>query len=122
MMNVLSAQSDFNNCAAIYLNGEMVITEYSPRGVSKVSLNDQGTLQLRVIVAPKDQWKVSGPAQTFRVAIRDHKTGTLVMYNDKSYRSLAIEEVLAKCQAGDEILILSTNRALGISGAEILVE
>lgn len=122
MMNVLAAQSDFNTCAAIFLKGEMVISEYSPTGVSKVSKQAEGRLQLRIIVSPKDKWEVSGAAQSFRVAIRDHKTGSLVMYGDNAYRSLEIEKVLAKCQVGDDILILSTNRELGISGAEIRVE
>ncbi|MEM6343586.1 MAG: hypothetical protein AAF927_06880 [Bacteroidota bacterium] len=121
-VNLILAQSDFSNCAAVYLNDNMVITEYSPKGISKVSLSDKGSLQLRVVTAPDGNWRVSGSAQAFRVAIRDQKTGTLVMFGDKTYRRLEISEVLRKCKAGDHILILSTNRELGITGAEILVE
>ena len=120
--NLILAQSDFSNCAAVYLDNDMIITEYGPKGVSKVSLSDEGSLQLRVVIAPEGTWRVSGSAQEFRVAIRDKKTGTLVMYGDKTYRRLEISEVLAKCNSGDHLLILSTNRELGITGAEILVE
>ncbi len=120
--NLILAQSDFSECAAVYLDDAMIITEYSPDGVSKVSLSDEGTLQLRVVRAPEGTWRVSGSAQEFRVAIRDKKTGTLVMFGDKTYRRLELSEVLAKCNSGDHILVLSTNRKLGITGAEISVE
>jgi len=122
LLNLAMAQSDFNNCAAIYLDGDMVITEYGPNGVSKVALDTKGSLQLRVVNAPDGNWEINGPAEPFRVAIRDKKTGTLVMFGEKSYRRLEIAEVLAQCKAGDHILVLSTNRSLGITGSEILVE
>ncbi|MEL7531983.1 MAG: hypothetical protein AAFN10_11770 [Bacteroidota bacterium] len=121
-VNLVLAQSDFSNCAAVYLDNDMIITEYSPKGVSKVSLEDKGSLQLRIVNAPDGNWKITGSAQEFRVAIRDQKTGTLVMYGDQAYRRLELSELLAKCQAGDHILILSTNRELGITGAEILID
>ncbi|MEL6649972.1 MAG: hypothetical protein AAFQ87_04120 [Bacteroidota bacterium] len=117
----LWAQGDFSTCAAVYLNDNMLISEYSPRGESKVSLNAQGQLRLRKIVAPKDKWEVSGPSQEFRVAIKDKQTGSLVMLDDRRYRSLELSEILAFCEAGDKIMILATDRSLGIPGSEILV-
>lgn len=117
----LWAQGDFNTCAAVYLNDDMLISEYSPRGKSQVSMDAQGQLRLRKIVAPKDKWEVSGPAQEFRVAIKDKQTGSLVMLDDRRYRSLKLSEVLAFCEAGDKIMIIATDRSLGIPGAEILV-
>lgn len=119
---ILLAQTDFSTCAGVYLKDQMIISEYSPEGVSKVSLEDRGSLRLRLIEAPEDSWRIVGPAQTFQVAIRDKGTQTLVMYSSRPVRSIELSDVLAKCEGGDQILILSTDRSLGVIGAEITVQ
>jgi hypothetical protein len=115
------AQERFTSCAAAFLDGKMVVDEYSPTG--KCSLAADATGELTVCTAdlsptssiPVDKIK-------FRVAVRDGNSKTLWMYSGDALIKLDIRKVLAKCKKGDAIVLLTLDDRYALPHNEILVK
>jgi hypothetical protein len=118
---VLHAQAPFNNCAAAFLDGRMVVDEYSPSGKCVIDRHAGGELTLCAVdlspekVAPMEK-------ALFMVALRDANTGTLNMFSTATYQELDIRRVLEKCKPGDRIVLLTIDPRYAVPHAEILVQ
>lgn len=118
--NPLIAQNKFTNCTAAFLNNKMIVTEYSNKGKSTVSEKSIG--QLTVCTAEISSEK-SKPVEKimFKVAIRDKKSKTLVMYSDEGFKQIDIQNILKKCKKGDLIVLMTTDNQYALPHNEILV-
>ena len=119
-LNPSFAQRDFTNCSAAFLNNKMIVTEYSNKGKSTVS--EKSTGELKVCTAEIGNEK-SKPVEKilFKVAIRDKKSKTLVMYSDKTFKQIEIQNILKKCKKGDLIFLMTTDNRYALPYNEILV-
>lgn len=119
-LNPSFAQGDFTNCSAAFLNNKMIVTEYSSKGKSTIS--EKSTGELTVCTAEIGQ-KESKPLEriVFKVAIRDNKSQTLVMFSDETFRKIDIQNILRKCKKGDLIVLMTTDNQYALPHNEILV-
>ncbi len=98
----------FSECAAIYLDNKMMVDDYSPSGKCTVMPNSKGILHVYGIrLYPEMQ--IPMDQVSFKVAIHNTKTNTMWMFSEETYQTLALEKVLAKCEEGDNIILLTTN-------------
>jgi hypothetical protein len=120
MSDFAFGQKFFNDCSAAFLNNKMVVDEYAPNGKCKLGANAVGTLT----VCTADLSETGNKAKekiSFRIAIRDKNTKTLVMFSDETYQEVNIEKVMEKCTAGDNIVLLTTNSQYALPHNEIQV-
>ncbi len=83
VINPSFAQNKFTNCAAAFLNDKMIVTEYSTKGKSVVAENATGKLTVCTAEIGINEMKAIEKV-SFRVAIRDEKSKTLVMFLRKN--------------------------------------
>ena len=121
MVSSIAAQGSFTNCTAAFLNGRLVVNEYSPEGKCMIDSTAQGMLTVSPATYENNVWKASYPAE-FMVAIRDKNTGTLCMFSDKKIKKVDISKVLAKCRKGDHIVLLTMDEHLALPHNEILIQ
>ena len=113
-------QDKFNTCSAIFVEDNRLVDEYSPRGKCKVDNKASGTITVREIIGDEDYKKdVKVP---FRVAIKEGKTNTMVMFSEQRYEELALADVLKKCNKGDHIVVMTEGDKWSLPHHEILVE
>ena len=113
-------QNAFLNCTAAFLDNKIVVDDYSPRG--KCSLAATATGNLTVCTADLSPTaSVAVDKITFKIAIRDQNTHTLVMYSNKNFRQIDIRQVLSKCRKGDHIVLLTLDDRYSLPHNEILV-
>jgi hypothetical protein len=120
---LLQAQkdSDFQNCSAAFLNGKMIVDEYSPEGKCVVSSKAKGKLSLHPVELSNDHPPIPGEKIKFKVAIRGGSTRTFMMLSEKTWKEIDIEDVLKECQKGDAIVLLTLERQWAVPHSEILV-
>lgn len=117
----LLGQDTFNDCAAICLDKVALVNDYSPRGTCEIELTAKGTLTTHTVelsetaITPKE-------SIGFKIAIEDSATKTLWLFSEKTYKKIAVEEVLAKCKKGDIIRLITVNNAFALPHNEILVK
>ncbi len=110
----------FNNCAAVFLDNDMMVDDYSPKGRCEVNAISKGALQVFSITfsltnpSPYDQ-------VAFKVAIRNQQTNTLWMFSEETYQQIPLEKILEKCQPGDSILLLTVDSQYSLPHHEIFV-
>ncbi len=115
------AQEAFTNCTAAFLDEKLVVDEYSPTGKCILKSYARGILTVCTAdLSPTGSKPVD--RLSFKIAIRDRNTGTLVMFSDKTYRRVPIQEVLAQCRPGDKIVLLTLDRHYAMPHNEILIE
>lgn len=119
-LSTISAQEAFNNCTAAFLNNKMIVDEYTTTGKCKLPLNATGTLTVCTAELSPEK-SVAKDQVKFMVAIRDHNTGTLMMYSTKVYRQVDISEIAQKCKAGDKIVVMTINNEYAVPHNEILL-
>jgi len=120
MSGLAFGQKSFNDCSAAFLNNKMVVDEYAPNGKCKLAANTVGKLT----VCTADLSPTGNKAKekiSFRIAIRDKNTKTLVMFSDETYKEVNIEKVMQKCTAGDQIVLLTTDSQYALPHNEIQV-
>ncbi|MBK7871066.1 MAG: hypothetical protein IPJ74_10445 [Saprospiraceae bacterium] len=103
-------KGNFSNCAAIFLNQNMLVNEYSPEGKCIVDANTKGELSLHAADMSNDKVTKASEKITFKVAIRDRDSKTLMLFSEKSYQEINIQDVLAQCKKGDFIVLLTLER------------
>jgi hypothetical protein len=113
-------QPKFVSCTAAFLDGKLVVNEYSPEGKCMLDSTATGILTVSPSTYENDKWTADYEAD-FMVAVRDRNTGTLWMYSDKRYKKLDIAKVLAKCRKGDRIVLLTLDDLLALPHNEILI-
>lgn len=120
---ILPAQkdSDFQNCSAAFLNGKMIVDNYSPEGKCVVSSKASGKLSLHPVELSADQPPVPGEKIKFKVAIRGGSTRTLMLLSEKTWKEIDIEDILKECSKGDAIVLLTMERQWAVPHSEILV-
>ncbi len=120
LMNNLSAQNRFSDCAAVFLDKKMVVDDYSPKGKCIVDATAKGQLSVYTAVVENDTWRAVDKI-AFKITIKDAKTKTLLSYSDVTYKDIDIQKVLSKCQKGDYILISLVKDQYALPHNEILV-
>lgn len=118
--NDLFSQKAFNDCSAICLDKKALVEEYSPAANCKINKNAKGLLGVYTVELSK---KTIRPKQEigFKVAIKDNRTNTLWMYSEKTYREIDVQEILSKCSPGDQILLLTVDKAYALPHSTITV-
>ena len=114
-------QKQFSNCAAAFVDTKMVVNDYSPTGHCEITTSASGELTVQSANLNSDGGVPTGKIG-FRIAIRDGNTKTLLSFSDKTYKQLDIKTVLAKCKAGDAIVLLTTDDEFALPHNEILVK
>lgn len=115
------AQQPFTNCSAAFVGNRMVVDTYSPAGKCKLAATASGTLTVQTVVLSPKENKAIDPID-FKVAIRDNATGTLHLYSDETYRQVPVQNVLARCRKGDQIVLLTVDTRYALPHNEILVK
>lgn len=110
----------FSECAAIFFKGEMLVNEYSPNGACTIIKGNKGMITLSTVELI-DNGGRSIKNLPFKIAIKDHKTNTIVMYSDKKYEEIMIEDILPRCRKGDKILIMTLDSSYALPHNEIEV-
>ena len=112
---------DFGDCAAIFYEGEMLVDEYSPRGKCKLEEGMKGTLAVSTVMLSEEESK---PIKSldFYVAIKNVKTNTQYLFSEKPVKTIQLEDILEKCNSGDNIIIMTTDRKNSLSHHEIEIK
>lgn len=121
MYSLSFAQDSFQHCTAAFLNRNMVVDEYSPKGKCIMPLTAQGELTVNTVdLSPKASKALD--AIPFKIAIRDGHTNTLTMYAREDVMKMDIRQVLAKCKVGDSIVLLTLENQYALPHNEILIQ
>ena len=114
------AQKSFTNCAAAFLDGKIVVDDYSPTGKCTLPIGAKGELTVCTAdLSPTSSIPVD--KIKFRIAVRDGNTKTLWMYSGDSFTKVNIRKVLSRCKKGDHIVLLTTDSEYALPHNEILV-
>lgn len=112
----------YSDCAAIYIGDDMLVSEYSPQGKCTLASKTTGLLTVST-VSLSDEGSTRTLAIPFRVAIRHGETGTVyLLHQNDSVNSIKIKDVLAECQPGDDVLILTDDNRYSLPHNEISVQ
>lgn len=120
LTTVARAQAPFTQCAAAFVGETMVVDQYSPTGQSVLAASAAGTLTVQTVNLSPNNVKALDKLD-FKVAIRDKATGTLHLLSDETYRQVPVQRVLANCQPGDHIVLLTVDRRYSLPHNEIQV-
>ena len=118
--NVLSAQNQFKDCSAVFLNNKMVVNEYSTKGKCLLAATASGKLTVNTAELSETGGKAKDKIP-FKIAIRDKNTKTLVSFSEQIFSEINIQNVMKKCNKGDHIVVLTTDRQHALPHNEILV-
>jgi hypothetical protein len=114
-------QASFSNCSAAFIDVKMIVNTYTPAGTCQLPAGATGDLTVQTVelsgLTAKPVDKID-----FKVAIRDKATGTLHLFSDEVYRQISVQRVLATCQKGDRIVLLTVNKQYALPHNEILVQ
>ena len=116
------SENDFSNCSAIFLNGKMLVNEYSPEGKCKITASTTGKLSLHPVELFEDGRAVPKGDIRFKVAIRGLPSGTLMLWSEKTYKKVDLSKILPACKKGESIVLLTLEREWAVSHNEILIE
>jgi hypothetical protein len=100
-------QKTHNECVAVFLGENMIVDEYSPRGISKISLKAKGVLSVNLVELGDKT--VKGKEVDFLLAIKDKETETLTLLITKSIKNISISKAIEKAKIGDQLVILLTD-------------
>lgn len=116
-----SAQDSFSNCAAAFVDGSMIVDEYSPSG--KAVLAESATGMLTVCTASLTETGGTPVDQIeFFVAIRDGNTGTLTMLTKKTVKEMDLAEVMDRCSEGDHLVVITADEEYSLPHNEIIIQ
>ncbi|HLP92908.1 MAG TPA: hypothetical protein VK168_02685 [Saprospiraceae bacterium] len=120
LADAAQAQEPFTQCTAAFLNKKMVVDEYSPTGKCSLPQNATGTLTVCTADLSPER---SIPLEKirFKIALKKKQANTLIMFSDVTYKEVNIEKVLAQCQPGDNIVLMTLDNRYSLPHHEILV-
>lgn len=118
-------QEKFSNCSAVFLNDQMVVEEYANTAQARISKDaagwiSAGSLNLGDVSKGEKKFEITDKFE-FGIAIKDGKTGTIILFSPKQYKRVEAKKVLAKCKKGDAIIIMTTDNTFALPHNEILV-
>ena len=105
----------YNDCAAIFFDDEMLVDDYSPRGVCKLQSGQRGEIYVATVKLTDGGGGYAMEKIPFQIAIKNNRTNTLRMFSAKVYESVQFEDILQQCEEGDEIVILTTDNQYSLS-------
>ena len=114
-------QSAFRSCTAPFLNNKMVVDEYTPKGKCELAAESTGQLTVCTVDLSPTEGKAVRKLP-FKVAIKDRKTQTLVLFTKSDVKQIDVERILAKCKKGDSIVLLTVDDQYAMPHNEILVQ
>jgi hypothetical protein len=117
----MDAQSRFTNCTAAFLDNKMIVDDYSPSGKCVLSATSKGLISVATVQLSAES-SLPEDRLSFMVAIRDGNTHTLMMYSRKVYKEVEISDILARCQKGDAIVLLTMDDEYAMPHNEILIQ
>ena len=110
----------FSNCAAVFLDNKILADEYSTNGKCVVQQGTKGKLMVSTVDFSFDSvepYKTVG----FKIAIKNEKTNTLWLYSEKTFYEINLEDILATCEPGDKIILLTVDKEYSLPQNEIAV-
>lgn len=118
-------QDSFSSCSAVFLNDQMIVEEYSASSKAKISKDAQGwisagAVSLGNVSKGEKKFEITEKIE-FGVAIKDANSGTIILFSPKEFKKIEAEKVLAKCQKGDSIIIMTTDNTFSLPHNEIVV-
>lgn len=119
--NVAHAQDKFSNCSAAFLDNKIIVEKYEPNAKAYISKNAVGELTV-CTASISEKETVAVDKILFSVAIKDSKTGTLMLTTKKPVLKYDLSTILAKCNTGDSVVLLTENEQYALPHNEILVE
>lgn len=118
---VAVGQDKFSNCSAAFLDNKMIVEKYTPTAKAHISKSAVG--ELTVCTANISETETLAVDKIlFSIAIKDSKTGTIILASPKPILKYDLSTVLAKCKKGDSIVLLTDNEQYALPHNEILVE
>ena len=96
-------QKAFTNCSSVFLNNQMVASEYSSCGKSQLAANTTGMLTVCTAEITSAETK-AGKKISFRAAIRNKPTKHIDLFSEKDLSQVSIQNILKKCKNGDLIV------------------
>jgi hypothetical protein len=115
------AQDKFSNCSAAFLDNKMIVEKYTPTAKAHISKSAVGELTVCTANISESETKAVDKIP-FSIAIKDGKTGTIMLDSKKPVMKYDLSTVLAKCKKGDSIVLLTDNEQYALPHNEILVE
>ena len=111
---------NYKDCAAIIYRGNLLVNEYSPKGICKLEGGMEGTLS---VAAVKMSEAGASPTKKigFKVAIKNARTNTLWMFSEETLQEVLIEDLLEKCEPEDRIIIMTVDQQYSLPHHEIEV-
>lgn len=105
----VSEQQAYNDCAAIFFNGSMLVDNYSPDGKCVLNSNRKGELTLYTVsLTDRGNTKVLG--LPFRVAIQNDRTGTYWLHTKETVKSILLEDLILECEEGDRLVVITDDK------------
>jgi len=121
MISMISfGQKAFIDCSAAFLDNKIVVDEYTTKGKCVLPVTAIGKLTVCTADLSPTESKAKDKI-SFRIAIRDKNTKTLVMFSDEVFSQINIEDVLKKCSKGDQIVLLTIDSQYALPHNEIQV-
>lgn len=121
MSTLCLGQTSFNSCTAAFLNNKMVVDKYTTQGKCILPANATGNLTVCTVDLSSTASKIIDKIP-FRIAIRDKNTQTLLLFSTSDVKQMDVQAVLAKCQKGDHIVLLTVDNQYALPHNEILVQ
>lgn len=114
-------QKAFTQCSAAFLNTQMVVDEYSPKGQCRLALQSTGELTVQTVALSPTESKALA-AIPFKVAIRNGATNTLTLYSSTNVFKVDVKDVLKRCRKGDSLVLLTVSDQYSLPHNEILIQ
>ncbi len=108
----------YNDCAAIYFNGVLLVDDYSPRGKCVLDAERKGELTLyTVALTERGSTKVLG--LPFRVAIHNDRTKTYWMYTKTAVKNILLQDLVRECEEGDRLIFVTEDKKYALPHGEV---
>lgn len=105
---------------AVLYDGKPIVKEDSPDGPLKLTSRTRG----KITIAPIDRTSrevLQNPPIGFKIGIRDYQSNTLWMYSEKTFYEVRLEDILSKCQMGDQVIFMTVDRKYRLPRHEVVV-
>ncbi len=109
------------SCAAAFLDGKIVVDEYTTTGKCVMANNATGQLTVQTADLSPERSIPTGKI-AFRIAIKSKDLNTIKPYSKGTYRQIDVEKVLAKCQKGDSIVLMAVKDGYSLPHHEIFIQ
>lgn len=120
LSSVVFSQHKPTSCTAVFIDNQMLVDEYTGEGQCIIDYNAKGSFTVQIVDLSSELCHPTGHIR-FRLSIRRGSTNTLISFSDKNFTEMQVEDILAKCQPGDSILVLTVDEEYSLPHHEIIV-